>query len=161
MLLWEHRSVYRIPIVRVALVREGTVSSETRTVRAPSDAASVVRETIGDYDREAFVVLLLNTKHRIIGVHIAGIGTLDSAPTGPREVFRAAILAGAKAVIFGHNHPSDDPTPSAADLHLTRRLVKAGDLLGIPVLDHVIIGETNHISLRERDVLSGGAESFS
>jgi DNA repair protein RadC len=69
-------------------------------------------------------------------------------------------LAGAKAVIFGHNHPSGDPTPSAADLHLTRRLVKAGDLLGIPVLDHVIIGDANHVSLRERDVLRGGAPSM-
>jgi DNA repair protein RadC len=152
--------VYHLPVVRVALVREGTVTSETRTIRTPSDAAVVVREAIGDYDREAFVVLLLNTKHRVVGVHIAGVGTLDSAPTGPREVFRAAILAGAKAVIFGHNHPSGDPTPSAADLHLTRRLVKAGDLLGIPVLDHVIIGDANHVSLRERDVLRGGAPSM-
>jgi len=133
--------VYRIPVVRVALVRERTVVSETRTIRTPNDAALVVREAIGDYDREAFVILLLNTKHRVVSLHIAGVGTLDSAPTGPREVFRAAILAGAKAVTFGHNHPSDDPTPSTANLHLMRRLVKAGDLLGIPVLDHVIIGE--------------------
>jgi DNA repair protein RadC len=151
--------VHHLPVVRVALVREGTVVSDTRTIRTPSDAAVVVREAIGDYDREAFVVLLLNTKHRVVGVHIAGVGTLDSAPTGPREVFRAAILAGAKAVIFGHNHPSGDPTPSAADLHLTRRLVKAGDLLGIPVLDHVIIGETSQVSLRERDTLGGRSES--
>jgi DNA repair protein RadC len=151
--------VYRLPVVRVALVREGTVVSETRVIRTPSDAAVVVRGAIGDYDREAFVVLLLNTKHRVVGVHIAGVGTLDSAPTGPREVFRAAILAGAKAVIFGHNHPSGDPTPSAADLHLTKRLVKAGDLLGIPVLDHVVIGETSHVSLREGDILRSGPES--
>jgi DNA repair protein RadC len=96
--------------------------SETRTIRTPSDAVVVVREAIGDYDREAFVVLLLITKRRVIGVHIAGVATLDSAPTGPREAFRAAILAGAKAVIFGHDHLSGDPTPSAADLHLTRRL---------------------------------------
>jgi DNA repair protein RadC len=146
--------VYHIPIVRVALVREGTLSAETRIIRAPSDAAAVMRQSVGDYDREAFVVLLLNTKHRIISIHIAGVGTLDSAHTGPREVFRAAILAGAKAVILGHNHPSGDPTPSPADLQITKRLVKAGELLGIPVLDHIIIGQAGHVSLREREELN-------
>ena len=142
--------MYKVPIVRVALVREGTVKSETRSVCGPDDAAAILREIIGDYDREAFAVLLVDAKHRVIGAHIAGVGTLDSAQTGPREVFRAAILAGAKAVVLGHNHPSGDPTPSSADLHLTRRLTKAGELLGIPVLDHIIIGESNDVSLRER-----------
>lgn len=142
--------MYKVPIVRVALVREGTVKSETRSVCGPADAAAVLRQIIGDYDREAFAVLFVDAKHRVIGVNIAGVGTLDSAQTGPREVFRAAILAGAKAVILGHNHPSGDPIPSSADLHLTRRLTKAGELLGIPVLDHIIIGESSHVSLRER-----------
>ena len=145
--------MYRVPVVRVALVREGAVKSETRSICGPADAAAVLRGIIGDYDREAFAVLLVNAKHRVIGAHIAGVGTLDSAQTGPREVFRAAILAGAKAVVLGHNHPSGDPTPSSADLHLTRRLAKAGELLGIPVLDHIIIGEAGHVSLRERGVI--------
>ena len=142
--------MFRVPVVRVALVREGTVKSETRSICGPADAAAVLRQIIGDYDREAFAVLLVDAKHHVIGVHIAGVGTLDSAQTGPREVFRAAILAGAKAVVLGHNHPSGDPTPSSADLHLTRRLTKAGELLGIPVLDHIIIGESRHLSLLER-----------
>ena len=142
--------MYRVPVVRVALVRDGTVKSETRSICGPADAAVVLHQIIGDYDREAFAVLLVDAKHHVIGVHIAGVGTLDSAQTGPRQVFRAAILAGAKAVILGHNHPSGDPTPSSADLHLTRRLTKAGALLGIPVLDHIIIGESSHVSLRKR-----------
>jgi DNA repair protein RadC len=142
--------MYRLPVVRVALVRDGTIMSETRSIGGPADAAAVLRSIIGDYDREAFAVLLVDAKHRVIGAHIASVGTLDSAQTGPREVFRAAIVAGAKALILGHNHPSGDPTPSSADLHLTRRLVKAGELLGIPVLDHIIIGESKHLSLRER-----------
>lgn len=149
----QNRPVYRIPVVRVALVRESTVKSELRSIRGPEDAAAVLRQIIGDYDREAFAVLLVDAKHRVIGAHIAGVGTLDSAQTGPREVFRAAILAGAKAVVLGHNHPSGDPAPSSADLHLTRRLTKAGELLGIPVLDHIIIGEASHVSLREHGAI--------
>ncbi len=145
--------MYRIPVVRVALVRESTVKSERRRIRGPEDAAEILRQIIGDYDREAFVVLLVDAKHRVISAHVAGVGTLDAAQTGPREVFRAAILAGAKAVVLGHNHPSGDPTPSSADLHLTRRLAKAGELLGIPVLDHIIIGEASHVSLRERGAI--------
>lgn len=144
------RPVYRIPVVRVALVRESTVKSELRSIRGPDDVAAILRQIIGDFDREAFVALFVDAKHRVIGAHIAGVGTLDSAHTGPREVFRAAILGGVKAIIVGHNHPSGDPTPSSADLHLTRRLTKAGELLGIPVLDHIIIGEAGHVSLRER-----------
>lgn len=151
--------MYRIPVVRVALVRESTVRSEMRTIRGPSDAAAILREMIGDYDREAFAVLFVNAKHRVIGAHIAGVGTLDSARTGPREVFRAALLAGAKAVILGHNHPSGDPAPSHADLHLTTRLVKAGELLGIAVLDHVIVGEHHHVSLREHGVIPDESRS--
>jgi RadC-like JAB domain len=95
--------MYRLPVCRVALVREATVATETRAIRCPGDAAAMLRTLIGDYHREALAVLLLNTKHRIIAGHIAGVGTLDSAAAGPREIFRAAILAGAKAIILGHN----------------------------------------------------------
>ena len=142
--------MYRLPVCRVALVREATVATETRTIRCPGDAAVVLRTLIGDYDREALAVLLLNTKHRIIAGHIAGVGTLDSAAAGPREIFRAAILAGAEAIILGHNHPSGDPEPSQQDLAFTRRLLDAGRLLGIPLLDHIIIGDRYYVSLAER-----------
>jgi len=145
--------VNRIPAVRVALVRERTIRSPLRTIRGPEDAARVLREFIGDYDRETFVVLLLDTKHRVTGAHLASLGSLDRAPVHPREVFKAAILAGASAVICGHNHPSGDPTPSQADLRITDVLSNAGRLLGIAVLDHVIIGADRYVSLRERGVI--------
>ena len=145
--------MYRLPVFRVALVREATVATEARAVRCPGDAATVLRALIGDYDREALAILLLNTKHRIIAGHIASVGTLDSAATSPREIFRAAILAGAKAIVLGHNHPSGDPEPSRYDLAFTRRLLDAGSLLGIPLLDHIIIGDRNYVSLAERGAL--------
>jgi DNA repair protein RadC len=85
-----------------------------------------------------FAALLLDAKHRIIGVHVVSIGSLTESPAHPREVFRAAIVAGAAAVIFGHNHPSGDVTPSPEDVATTRRLIEAGMLLGINVLDPVI-----------------------
>ncbi len=142
--------MYQVPFVRVALVRERTVASTLRVVRSPEDAAAVLREVIGDYDRETFAVLLLDTKNRLIAVHIASIGLLDSAPVHPREIFKAAILANARAVILGHNHPSGDPQPSAQDIRVTHLLAGAGRLLEIQVLDHIIIGDGTHVSLRAR-----------
>ena len=142
--------MYQIPAVRVALVQERTLAIPLQVVRSPEDAASVLREVIGDYDRETFAVLLLDTKNRLIAVHIASIGLLDSAPVHPREIFKAAILANARSVILGHNHPSGDPQPSGQDMRVTRLLAEAGRLLEIRVLDHIIIGDGTHVSLRAR-----------
>ena len=142
--------MYRIPAVRVALVRERSVVSTLRVVRSPEDAAALLREVIGDYDRETFAILLLDTKNRLIAVHIASIGLLHSAPVHPREIFNAAILANARAVILGHNHPSGDPQPSVQDMRVTHLLAEAGRLLEIQVLDHIIIGDGTHVSLRAR-----------
>jgi DNA repair protein RadC len=142
--------MYQIPAVRIALVRERTIASSLRVIRSPEDAAGILGEVIGDRDRETFAVLLLDTKHRVIAVHIASIGSLDSAPVHPREIFKAAILANARAVILGHNHPSGDPEPSQHDVHVTRRLAEVGKLLDISVLDHIIVGDRVHVSLRTR-----------
>ena len=98
---------------------------------------------------ECFVVLMLTTRRRVRGHHLVSIGLLDTLLVHPREVFRAAIIAGAAAVVLMHNHPSGDPTPSEADLKVTRDLLRAGQLLRIEVLDHVIIGHGRHLSLRE------------
>jgi len=150
--------VLEIPVVRVALVRETTLNAVPRTVGRPADAASVFRELVGDRDRETFAVLMLDVKHRVLAAHIASIGALDHSIVEPREVFRAAVLAGAKAVILGHNHPSGDPTPSDADCQITGRLRQAGQLLGIRVLDHVIIANGGAwVSLAERGGLSSAS----
>jgi len=100
-------------------------------------------------DRECFVVILLNSKMRILGHHLVAIGSLDSVYVQPREVFRAAIIAACHSVVIGHNHPSGDPTPSDADLRVTRELARAGEMLRILIIDHVVIGRPHHVSLKQ------------
>ncbi len=95
-----------------------------------------------DPAKEAFVVLILNTRRRILGHTLVALGGLDSVAVHPREVFRPVIVAAGSALILAHNHPSLDPTPSDADLRVTKDLVRAGQLLKIEILDHVIIGST-------------------
>ena len=98
---------------------------------------------------ECFAVLLLNTRRRVKGHHIVSIGAQDTILVHPREVFRLAIATAANAIVLAHNHPSGEPTPSEADIKVTRDLIRAGQLLKIEVLDHVIIGNPNRSSLRE------------
>jgi DNA repair protein RadC len=94
-------------------------------------------------------VLLLNTRRRVKGHQLVTIGTLDTILMHPREVFRVAIIAAAAAIVIMHNHPSGDPTPSEADIKVTRDLIRAGQLMKIEVLDHVIVGNPARCSLRE------------
>jgi DNA repair protein RadC len=98
---------------------------------------------------ECFVILLLNTRRRVKGHQLLTIGTLDTILVHPREVFRAAVIVCASAVVLMHNHPSGEPQPSEADVKVTRDLVRAGQLMKIEVLDHVVMGNPNHCSLRE------------
>ena len=100
-------------------------------------------------DCECLVVLLLNTRRRVKGHHLVSFGTMDKLLVHPREIFRAAILSGSAAIVLVHNHPSGDATPSEADIKVTRDLIRAGQLLKIEVLDHVIIGKGQRASLRE------------
>ncbi len=97
---------------------------------------------------ECLAVLMLNTRRKVKGHHLVTHGTLDTLLVHPREVFRAAVIAGTSAIVLAHNHPSGDPTPSEADIKVTRDLIRAGQLLKIEVLDHVIMGRPNHSSLR-------------
>jgi DNA repair protein RadC len=99
------------------------------------------------------VVLLLNTKHRIRGHHLVSIGSLNETVAHPREVFRAAVIGAAYGVVLMHNHPSGEPRPSEADKQMTRLLANAGQMLRIPVLDHVIIGSPDYFSFREAGIL--------
>lgn len=132
---------YRIPIVKISMVRDGSVSVTDRLVNESQKAAAVIRDMIGVNDREEFLALFLDAKNRIISVHSVAVGSLSLCIVHPREVFKAAILANASGVILAHNHPSGDPTPSKEDRELTDRLCKAGEILGIRVLDHVVIGD--------------------
>ncbi len=105
-------------------------------------------------DRECMVVFMLNTRRRIRGHHLVSIGTLDTVLVTPLSVFRAAVVANSAAVILCHNHPSGDPAPSEADIKVTRDLARAGQLLKIEVLDHLVIGHPEFRSLRELSYLN-------
>ena len=140
------------PVYRVQLVREA--GRRRPEVNSGHDAAKILRRYLELEDREYFVILMLDVKNSIIGIHTVSVGTLNAALISPREVFKAAILANAASVILGHNHPSGDTTPSPEDLQVTDRLKKAGALLDIDVLDHVIIGEAGaFISMRANGLM--------
>ncbi len=102
---------------------------------------------------EKFGILSLNTKNKIVGIHIIGTGTIDKLHIESREVYMAAMLNNAKAIIAFHNHPSGDATPSRDDIFLTQRLKKAGKIMCIELLDHLITGEQNYVSLREKGLV--------
>ena len=117
---------------------------EGPTLDNPESVAELLREENRAYSVEQFQVVLLNTRRKLIRVDRISQGTLDTILVHPREVFKTAISAGASAVVLVHNHPSGDPTPSEADVKVTRDLVRAGQLLKIEVLDHVILGRRAH-----------------
>jgi DNA repair protein RadC len=123
-----------------------------RIVSSPEDAAAVMREDMRSLDREEFRVLLLNTKNALIKKCEVSRGSLNASIVEPREVFKDAIAASAASMILVHNHPSGDPTPSSEDIAVTKRLVKAGDLLNIAVLDHIILG--HRTTKRDQDFVS-------
>jgi DNA repair protein RadC len=129
-----------LPIYRVTLVREGRIPYDEHRIRGSADASRMLATYLDGVDREHFVVLLLDQKNQVIGIHTVSMGSLTASVVHPREVYKAAILANAAAIICGHNHPSGDTQPSREDRMLTHRLVSAGKLLGINVLDHIIIG---------------------
>ena len=115
----------------------------------PGEVAMYLLPEFGARPVEQFGIVLLDTKHRLIRTSVLTVGTLDRSVVHPREVFREASSARAAGIVLFHNHPSGDPTPSSDDVSLTRRLVAAGELMGIEVLDHVILTSTRYLSLRE------------
>jgi len=133
---------------RRLIAREDTATWAEKFLAGPEQVAELVRVLIGEHEyREKLFVFLVNTKHRILGVHLAAVGADDHLIIEPKEVFRAAILAGATAIVIAHNHPSGDPKPSDSDREVTRRVTAAGSLLGISLIDHVIVGEKSHHSM--------------
>lgn len=122
-------------------------------VGSPTDVVALFMEEMRYRKKEVFKVLYLNTKNEITSTEDVSVGNLNSSIVHPREVFRSAVKRGAAAVILLHNHPSGNPTPSENDLAITRRLVETGELLGIPVLDHVIIGNGIFVSFKEKMLL--------
>ena len=146
---------YFIPTYSIRLVRDSSVKAETKLADSPERVAAIVRAYWeGELDREHLVCLMLNARSQCVGIHTASIGTLSSSLAHPREIFRAAIMAGTCAAIVAvHNHPSGDCTPSPDDRDTTRRLVRCGELIGINVLDHVIIAADSFFSFREHGLI--------
>lgn len=120
------------------------------SVGSPDEVAALYMEEMRYLKKEYFKVLFLNTKNEILSSENTSIGNLNSSIVHPREVFRNAVRKGAAAIIVIHNHPSGNPLPSQNDLDITKRLQEAGELIGIPVLDHLIIGDGVFISLKEK-----------
>jgi DNA repair protein RadC len=124
------------------------------SIRGPQDVYDHFYQRMRSHHREHFMVLLLDGRHRVMEESQVSQGTLTASLVHPREVFRGAVRAAAAALVLVHNHPSGDPTPSAEDLEVTRRLVAAGDLLGIRIVDHVVVAEDGYHSLQEHGQLS-------
>lgn len=134
--------------------RVGDCSFEVReAITKPEDAARLVMSEMRLLDREHFVVLMLNTKHKVMAKKTISIGHLDAALVHPRELFKDAIRRSSAAVVLVHNHPSGDPTPSHDDIAVTKRVCDAGSLLGIQVLDHLVVGDNQFFSMKEHGMM--------
>ena len=149
-----HSLDYRSAVIQLPLVRD----SPHGFVRTPEDVADLCSD-LRDLAQEVFQVLVLDSRNRLLNRALVSVGILDSALVHSREVYRAAVVLGGAAVILVHGHPSGDPTPSAEDIKLTRQLIQAGEILGIYVLDHIIIGRKSettkgHLSMRESGLVT-------
>ena len=145
---------YRLPRYRVTLVREGSVSNSNNHIRTPQDVMDVLSTEYDNAVVEMAQMLALDTKNKIIGIFTISTGSLNASIIHPRDIFQRAILSNAASVILAHNHPSGDPTPSSEDTELTKKLVDAGKILDIPILDQVVIGDGKFVSLKERGIIS-------
>lgn len=152
--LWRRRGIGPAKAVRLVAAfelgrRAAAEAAERTVIRGPADVAKLLGGTLRDLRQEHLCVVLLSTRNHVLGVETVSVGGLDGTVVHPREVFRTALLRSAAAVVLVHNHPSGDPTPSPDDVAITRRLVEAGRLLGVEVIDHVIVGDGRYASLRE------------
>ena len=138
---------------RVELEKEVSMNCPdlVSVIRSPEDATAIGKSFmhIHENPEEYMYMICMNTKNRIIGVFEVSHGNVNSSIVGVREIFQKALLANAVSIILMHNHPSGDPTPSREDINVTRRIVDAGKLLGVEVLDHIIIGD-QYVSLKEK-----------
>ncbi len=129
------------------------VAGPRQVIKSPMDVYNLLKEKMRYCDREHFVAVFLNTKHYVITVETVSVGSLNSSLVHPRELFKNSIKRSAAALILAHNHPSGDPTPSVEDIEITRRLGEVGNIIGIQVLDHIVIGENTFISLKDQGII--------
>ena len=140
----------RIDIVSTRMVKEYSILYATRRIESPEDAVDLMKDFLEELDKEQVMLLCLNTKSEPTHISTISTGSLTASIVHPREVFKTAIIANANRIMIFHNHPSGDPTPSEQDLDITKRLKEAGDLMGIELLDHIIIGDRGRFESLKR-----------
>jgi len=131
--------------------RHSSSKKDIKHISSAKEVFDLLSERLSNEKQETFLILMLNSKHYVIGIEEISKGILDSAIVHPREIFKHAIKNSASKIVLAHNHPSGDPQPSEEDKTITQRLIEAGELLGIPVLDHVIIGKDTYWSFNKKD----------
>lgn len=134
---------------RIAL----TTKVNNYRIKGPEDVSNLLMEEMRYLNKEVFNIILLNTKHDVIAIENISIGSLNASIVHPREVFNRAIRRSSSAIILAHNHPSGDPKPSGEDINITKRLIEAGTIIGINVLDHIIIGDGIYFSMKEQELI--------
>ena len=142
-----------VPLVRISMVKEKKVPYTSEVINGPEKAAKLAETILKDADREYLLVISVDSKVRPLAIEIVSICTVNATLAEPREIFKHAILANAAGIILVHNHPSGDCIPSEEDEEMTRRISESGKLLGIPVRDHVIIGDGYFSFHEEGDIL--------
>lgn len=143
----------RVDIVSIRMVKEQSFLYPNRKISSPEDGKVLFQNLLEDKDKEHFLVACLNTKNEVNSVEIVSIGSLNASIVHPREVFKSAILSNAASILVCHNHPSGHVHPSKEDISITERLREAGMILGIPVIDHIILGENSTYSFKEEGKL--------
>jgi DNA repair protein RadC len=149
-----HENKYkRVQIISLKMVKECSLKYLAEKIPGSSAAAEIAKKFLADADREHFIAMYLDTRNTITAIHTISIGTVDSSLIHPREVFKGALLSNASALIIAHNHPSGNVVPSEKDIKVTKILKKAGEILGIKLLDHIIVGEKNHMSFSSEGLI--------
>lgn len=144
----------RVAIVQTKAVKDRSILVGLRKITNPEDAASVGRYLVEDADREYLVVCCLNSRGEPVSLQVVSIGSTDACYAETKELFKYAILSNAVSIILFHNHPSGDPSPSGDDYIFTKKIIEAGKILGIKVIDHIILGDDN----KYFSTMSGGDE---
>ena len=145
----------RINVVSIQLVREKSFLFPIREVKSPEILFKLVKPFLADQDREHLLLVCVDTKNQPTSISTISVGSLSSSVVHPREVFKAAILTNAHSIFLAHNHPSGDPSPSREDVGVTKRIAECGELLGIPLLDHLIVGDSadRYVSLKDKNLI--------
>lgn len=146
-----------INLQKLVMVKEKAIRYELESsINNPREVAEMLQKVTGmqDAPEEQFWMICMDTKNKIVGLHLVSQGTLNSALVHPREVFKRALLNNASSIVLAHNHPSGNPQPSQQDVDLTNRLVQVGDLVGITIMDHIILGDAGrYLSLKEKNMM--------